>query len=71
MPNEDALDERASPLTDADLDDINRQLERLKDANDLIDKAMQAGIDVEPFRVKARETRDRLSKIKTAFFPGR
>lgn len=71
MPDGDALAERASPLTDADLDDINRSLERLKDADSLIDKATQAGIDVEPFRVKTRETRDRLGKIKQAFFPGR
>lgn len=70
-PNGDDLTERASPLTEADLEDIDRSLARLKDADSLIDKAAQAGIDVEPFRQRARETRDRLGKIKQSFFPGR
>lgn len=69
-PNGDDLAERASPLTETDLADINRALERLKDAESLIAKAQQAGIDVEPFRVRARETQDRLAKIKQSFFPG-
>lgn len=71
MPDGDELAERAAPLTEADLEDINRQLARLDTAQDLIDKSQQAGIDVEPFRQRSRETRDRLLKIKQAFFPGR
>lgn len=70
-PDGDELAERASPLTEADLDDINRALVRLEDAASLIDKSQQAGIDVEPFRQRARERRDQLLKIKGAFFPGR
>ncbi len=71
MPNGDELEERASPLTEVDLDDINRSLAKLKDAASLIAKSQQAGIDVEPFRTRARETEDRLLKVKQAFFPGR
>lgn len=70
MPDEDVLTERASPLTEADLADINRALSRLDDAENLIAKAQQAGIDVEPFRQASRENKDRLLKIKQAFFPG-
>ncbi len=71
MPDEDAVTERAEPLTEADLSDINRALSRLDDAENLIQKSQQAGIDVEPFRQRAREHKDRLLKIKQAFFPGR
>lgn len=70
MANDDDLSERASPLSEADLADINRALARLKDAEGLIAKAQQAGIDVEPFRERARESEDRLLKIKQSFFPG-
>ena len=71
MPDGDDVAARAEPLTETDLDDLNRALARLKGADDLIAKAQQAGIDVEPFRQRARETEDRLRKIKQAFFPGR
>lgn len=71
MADEDAVTSRADPLTEADMLDINRALARLDDAENLIQKAQQAGIDVEPFRVRSRETKDRLLKIKQAFFPGR
>lgn len=70
MADEDALTERASPLTETDLADINRALKRLDDAEGLIAKAQQAGIDVTPFRERASENRDRLMKIKQSFFPG-
>lgn len=70
-PNGDDLADRASPLTDEDLADIDRALARLKDADNLIVKSQQAGIDVEPFRQRAREAQERLLKIKQAFFPGR
>lgn len=70
MPDGDELAERSSPLTEVDLDDIKRALARLDQAEDLIAKSEQAGIDVEPFRVRTRESKDRLLKIKGAFFPG-
>ncbi len=71
MADEDAVSGRSSPLTETDLDDINRALTRLEDANALIEKATMAGIDVQPFQQRSREARDRLMKIKQAFFPGR
>lgn len=71
MPDEDALSERAFPLTDTDLDDIRRALLRLQDADALMNKSQQAGIDVEGFRKAARETKDKLLAIKQSFFPGR
>lgn len=67
---EDGVD-RSAPLSEADFEDINRALGRLEDAARLIDTARSAGIDVEPFEQRSRETRDRLLKIKQAFFPGR
>lgn len=70
MPNGDEAPDRATPLTETDRDDIDRALARLDDADSLIQKAQQAGIDVEPFRARARENKDRLLKIKQAFFPG-
>lgn len=70
MADEDGVIARAEPLTEADLSDLKRALVRLEGAEDLIAKAQQAGIDVEPFRQRARETKDRLLKIKQAFFPG-
>ena len=71
MADEDVLAERAFPLNETHLDDINRALSRLKDADELMAKSQQAGIDVEPFRQKARESKDRLLAIKQSFFPGR
>ncbi len=70
MAEGDELTERASPLTETDLTDINRALARLDDAEGLITKAQQAGIDVAPFRERASANRDRLLKIKQSFFPG-
>ena len=70
MADEDAVAERASPLTETDLADINRALSRLDDAEALMVKSQQAGIDVEAFRARARESKDRLLLIKQSFFPG-
>ena len=71
MPDGDEQVERASPLNETDLDDINRALARLGDAEALMTKAQQAGIDIEPFRQRARESKDKLLAIKQSFFPGR
>lgn len=70
MADGDDVAERMFPLTETDLADVKRALLRLEGADDLIAKSQQAGIDVEPFRVRVRETKDRLLKIKQAFFPG-
>lgn len=71
MADGDELTARAEPLTQTDLDDINRALTRLEDAEALMVKAQQAGIDIEAFRQRARESKDRLLAIKQSFFPGR
>jgi len=58
-----------NPLTDQDLDDINKAIESAAEAQELIERAAQAGIDVEAFRVRTRDARDRLLRIKQTFFP--
>lgn len=63
--------ERSAPLTESDLDDINRSLQRLDDASVIMDRARQAGIDVTAFEQRQRDARDKLLKLKQAFFPGR
>ena len=59
-----------NPLTPEDLDAINTGLERAREAQELIDMAQRAGIDVEEFRVRAREAQERLIRVKQTFFPG-
>ena len=71
MANEDDAAVRAEPLTETDLEDINRALSRLGDAEALMVKAQTAGIDISAFREKARESKDQLLAIKQSFFPGR
>jgi len=71
MAEQDEAAVRAEPLTETDLEDINRALSRLDDAETLMVKAQTAGIDIEAFRQKARENKDRLLAIKQSFFPGR
>lgn len=60
-----------NPLTDQDLDDINKALVTATEAQELIELAAQAGIDVDPFRQRARDARDRLLRVKQTFFPGK
>lgn len=60
-----------TPLTDSDLDRINQSLAELTRAEQLIDTAARAGIDVTAQRERAKETKARLLKMKQAFFPGR
>lgn len=60
-----------NPLTEQDLDEINRALEAAEDAQALIEQATRAGMDVADFSVRTREARDRLLRIKSTFFPGK
>lgn len=60
-----------NPLTEQDLEDLNKALEDSRDADSLIQQAQQAGLDVEVFRVRNREARERLARIKQTFFPGK
>ena len=59
------------PLTDQDLADLDKALDDSRQADTLIAQAQQAGMDVEVFRVRNREARDRLARIKQTFFPGK
>ncbi|KKL62509.1 hypothetical protein LCGC14_2184540 [marine sediment metagenome] len=60
-----------NPLTEQDLEDLNKALDDSRDADSLIQQAQQAGLDVEAFRVRNREARERLGRIKQTFFPGK
>jgi hypothetical protein len=59
-----------NPLTPADKEQIDEAMKRLDAADSLVERARLAGIDVEPFRQRAREARERLTKIRQAFFAG-
>lgn len=59
-----------NPLTDQDLTDLKKALDDSRDADELIEMAQRAGLDVEAFRGRNREARERLTRIKNTFFPG-
>lgn len=61
----------AGPLTDADLIELKRNLAELDKADKLIEQADRAGIDVAGQKEGARQARDKLMKMKQAFFPGK
>lgn len=58
-------------FTEQDLQRINAALLQLDQANEVIEAATQAGIDVEQFRERAKANREQLLRIKNTFFPGR
>lgn len=60
-----------SPMTDADLVQINERLSELDEADKLIDASIRAGIDIKDQRERTQELRSRLVRMKQAFFPGR
>ena len=60
-----------NPLTDQDLIDLDKALQDSRDADELIEMAQRAGMDVEVFRVRNREGREKLARIKQTFFPGK
>ena len=59
------------PLTEDDLNQINAALVEIENAEGIIAQAKQAGIPLESQEVQARETKEKLLRIKQAFFPGR
>lgn len=59
-----------NPLTEQDLERINTGLAQAREAQELIDMASRAGIDVEEFRVRARDSQEKLLRMKQVFFPG-
>lgn len=60
-----------NPLTETDLEDLDKALRDSKDADELIEAAQRAGLDVSVHRDRNREARERLVRIKTTFFPGK
>lgn len=58
-------------LTEAHLSDINAALAALDASQELITRAKQAGIDVSAQEQASIAARDKLVRIKQAFFPGR
>lgn len=58
-------------FTEADLQRINQALSQLEEAQQVIDAATQAGIDVTSFSDRAKQNRESLLRIKNTFFPGR
>ena len=61
----------SGPLNESDLDHINQALVEIEAAEGIIAQAKQAGIDLTPQEAQARETKEKLLRIKQAFFPGR
>ena len=59
------------PLTERDLERIDGALSEIEDAEKIIAQAKQAGIDLARQEAEARETKEKLLRIKQAFFPGR
>lgn len=61
----------AGPLTERDLEQINQALVEIESAEGIIAQAKQAGIDLSRQETEARDTKEKLLRIKQAFFPGR
>ncbi len=59
----------AEPLTAEDKREIDRQLDALKRADELIMRAKQAGIDVSTHEAEAKALTTKLTNIRRAFFP--
>ena len=58
------------PLGKTDLIELKENLVELDKADKLIEQANRAGIDVSGQQTRTRELRDKLMKMKQAFFPG-
>ena len=59
----------ASPLTDADLRDLNRAQYVLNQLLPQLDKAQAAGRDVTDLRLRRDDLADQIVKLKAAYFP--
>ena len=61
----------SGPLKESDLDQINQALAEIESAESIIAQAKQAGIPLDAQENQARDTKEKLLRIKQAFFPGR
>lgn len=59
-----------NPLTDEDLIAMNENVERLNEARGLLQKMKQAGEDTAEAEAELTRLQTRISRYKTAFFPG-
>jgi len=59
----------AEPLTDEHLQGINKSLDSIKIAEQVIKRSRQAGIDVEEKATEIQSLKEKLLGIKSAFFP--
>lgn len=59
------------PLTEADLEGINLQLDRLSELEQELKLATQAGVDVSAQKEEARQSREQLIRLKQTYFPGK
>lgn len=58
-------------LNEDDLTRIQDGISKAEQAEQIIDMAEQAGIDVTQQKERAKKARDQLLRIKNTFFPGR
>jgi len=63
--------EISAPFGPEDLVQLNEQLRQLDEADRLIQKSKQAGLDVGANETTSRELRAKLLRLKQTFFPGR
>jgi hypothetical protein len=59
-----------SPLTKAHLEEIQRGLNVIKNAEYQITLAKQAGIDVSDKEAQLADAKDKLQRLKSVYFPG-
>ena len=59
----------ASPLTKEDLTNINAALKAAKEVKQTIQRAKQAGLDVEALEQQLLSNEQKLQGIKAAFYP--
>lgn len=58
-------------LDENDLNRIQNALQQSERAEQIIELAQQAGLDVEQQKERNKRARDQLLRIKNTFFPGR
>lgn len=60
-----------NPLTEDHLAQMNNALDAAKRAQDQIDLAKRAGIDVEQHEATLKASVDKIRQVKSVYFPGR
>lgn len=64
-------EETQGPLGESDLVEMTKRLADLTRAEHEIDRAIRAGVDVGDAKAQAAELRQKLTRIKQTYFPGR